>query len=595
MKTRPHRRQARVAALFALLMAAAPWASSSAAAQSAEAAPGAGEGGEVRLHRVRIEGVRTLPRAEVLSLLGLREGDQVHVEQLAAARDSLASGLAGRAGRPFARVVRYEWRRTAAAGDAVDLTVEVDEGPAAVVDTVLLAGPLAGREEEIRALISTRPGRPFDPERWNRDIARIAEHLERGGYPFARIVTRPLVPSFRGGEVGVEAGLEVIPGIAVRVERIEVAGLTRTDPRVVRRRLRLETGALYDAWRAEAARRRLLRTGWFAEVLGPELFRDHRGRYGLLYRVEEQPTSLAEGALGYAPEVPGGGGGLMGSLDARLANLLGSGREFSLHWRRDSDALGAFSLSYLEPYLLGGPVDLELSLAQEVADTQYVAASWAVGGRAAVGEAWSAAARLAGRSVSPDSLASGPDTTSYTLLGAVVSVERETRDRPLNPSRGGWYRVRGSRQWPVGGEEGLRLGRSGLDFEQAVPLRPGWVAFGGLHLRDVRAENGRAPVAEWPRIGGAKTVRGYAERSLLAPRAGWLNLEVRYLTGGDGRVGLLADLAVLDGPAGTTWKGSYGAGAQVAAGAGLLMVAVALPAGEGFSAAVVHLRVIARF
>jgi len=134
-----------------------------------------------------------------------------------------------------------------------------------------------------------------------------------------------------------------------------------------------------------------------------------------------------------------------------------------------------------------------------------------------------------------------------------------------------------------------------VDFECLIPLEGRWLGFIGAHYLETRSSRGKVPYAEWWRIGGASTVRGFLENSLKSPRAGWINLECRLLTGADSRVFLLTDGAVLGSPAVKKWCYSYGLGGMIKAGGGWITLAVALPDGEEWSALVLHLQLLARF
>ncbi len=554
-------------------------------------APGADT--PLRLHRARIAGLETLSRSELLTFAGLVEGQRYTADDLSAIRDSLKSILVERAGRPFARVERFE--PVGAPGDSwFDLDIEISEGPPAIVDTVSVNGPLAGLGERVREVIATGTGDPFDPRVWDDDLERVAGLYESEGYPFVRVVTMPLFPSFAGDVVHVRAGMEVVPGRRVRIGRVEVAGLTRTRPEVVRHVLAMPLGGYFDPELARAGKRRLLRTGWFAGVDGPELFRDFEGLYGLVYTVAEQPTSLVAGAIGYAPDV-GDKAVIAGSFDARFSNLLGTGRELDVSWRRDSPSLSAFRLAYGEPFLFGVSLRLDLSLAQEAVDSQYVSVDYEAGLSYAFVEIWRLGGNIEHRDVNTDSLAAGEGFGDYRLLGGELFLEADTRDDRLNPSEGGYYLVRTGRSWPLESDGGEIVARNGLDLEQIAFRRNGWVLFSAVHAQEVRWGEGTAPFAEWCRVGGAATVRGFSERSLAAERVGWLNLELRRLLGKESRVFLLADAVVLEGAGPTRWEGAYGVGVQAGAGIGILSLAAALPVGEGWTAVVIHARALARF
>ncbi|MCB2199444.1 BamA/TamA family outer membrane protein [bacterium] len=548
------------------------------------------------MRRIAPEGPPTLGRSQLVHLTGLEEGERVSIDRLHATADTIRRRVSTLTSYPLAELDRIELLY-GPRGRFAELLFTIDPGPEMQVDTIAISGPGSSSSDEILARLRTQPGETFQPATWNSDLDIIATTYEENGFPFARVVTRPLVPEFREETIGIRLGMEVTPGVAVTVKRIEFAGNKRTRTEVLNRLAQYPTGERYDRRDVERARRNLQRTGWFATVGEGELFRDHAGGYGLLYRVQEQSTSSVSGALGYAPE-ENNSGGIAGVIDIHLSNLLGTGRSFDLSWRRDNPRLTSFALGYREPWIAGSPISAEIGLAQDVADSQYVALEGRLSADAQFAQGWTATLGARTRSVSADSLASGPDSLTYSLVGATAALSLDTRDRAENPRTGGIYRASSERLWPWGNSDTSpgQLLRTTLDLEHTVEVSPGWVGFIGVHASEVRAlEGGLPPIAEWSRIGGASTMRGFAERSLLAPRAGWMTLEARRLVGPRSRLFVLLDGTVLDNSGTTRTESSYGIGAQIDTGIGLLTVATALPTSEGWSATVVHARVAARF
>ncbi len=560
------------------------------------------EENRLRLRELTVSGLSGLSMAEQRDLTGLEEGSQYTDTELDAARDTVIVRLASLNDYPFATLDSFILD-TLAGNRAVNLQVSIDPGPELWVRSVELTGPLAGQEERLRGAIRTEPGARLRNAQWERDMQRAVEVLREQGYPFAKVETGKLRPNFIGDTVYVDLALNVLPGTNVSIEHVEFAGLERTKPRTARRAAYLREQPYHPA-AVERARRRLLRTEWFADVSRGEVFRDREGRYGVLFEVREQPTSSVSGALGYAADDEG----VAGALDATLANLFGDGRAFDLHWRRDSEDSRAFSVQYLEPYLFGLPLDATVHLSQEVRDSQYVAVEFGGGLSARIADEWTVSGTLRQRAITADSLAENADTSDYSLVGAGLALAYDTRDRRSNPRRGAYAKLGSERLFLDGTRTEVLTGgsrqkelagtyRNTVDVELAVPLRNEWVGFMALHGVDLAVDRDETPpFAEWPQLGGAATVRGFAERSLIAPSAGWGTMELRYLLGPRSRAYALGDAVALGAVHDATrWEWSYGAGVMVDTGIGLLNVAIAVPGGEGFSAAVVHAQAVARF
>src|SRR5579871_160287 len=94
--------------------------------------------------------------------------------------------------------------------------------------------------------------------------ARLLNGLEDRGYPFARVDTPVAYEDAQMPLLHVTFHAEA--GAKVNVGEIHIEGLKRVHESMVRRRLLLHTGELYDARKVEAARQDLVKTGVFNAV-----------------------------------------------------------------------------------------------------------------------------------------------------------------------------------------------------------------------------------------------------------------------------------------------------------------------------------------
>lgn len=538
-----------------------------------------------RVSSISVESSGAISALEIRSLFPLNRGDAVDSLSFAAALDSLSQRIKRLPGQPYARIDSSRLETTPS-GSFV-LRIWIDSGPLALVDTLILQGVPEASEGLLRRGLLTKPGEPFDPKNWSRDLQYVLDQLQEMGHPFARVTYRPLEIEGRRDTVGVIAGMTLMPGRRVTLGRIELAGLENTDRNLLNPMLGSLEGELYSTTRLEQVRFRLQRSGLFTLVESAELFRDSRGQFGALYRVEEMPVGEASGAAGYAPAEEGGG--LAGALDLRLLNLFGGGRSIAVSWQRDSESLASYRIAYGQPWLFETPLSVSSELTQEVYDSAWVARQARLELTYDSFQGWSLRGGVVGRSVLADSFATALDTLEYGMTGIEGAVQLDTRDNPLLPRQGGAYSAWAELHF-VRGDGPDRVRRTGLDLTHHLPLGRQLGLMGSLHAVEAIGEGGALPRAEWPRIGGAATVRGYVERSLQGTRAGWTNLELRRFLGEGLMAFLLSDVAVLDGDGATRWVSSFGFGAQIASGRGsAVQIAFAVPEGAGLSAGVIHL------
>ncbi len=543
------------------------------------------------IRKIEISGLNRYSRDEILFSLNLNEGEVYPLQLIQNREDSLRIELTRNPAIPFAKLERFE---ISTQKNRVSLLISIDEGENVLVDSIFIDMPIEKYRREINSLLLTKKDGIFDYSQWEDDLENIADFFSSKGFPFAKLSTSSLIPEFKNDIVFVKLNLKITPGPAVDINHIKISGLTKTKPELASRILNLSTGVRYNNRAIESAKSRLLRTGWFSSVEESGIYRDYDGRYGIVIDVEERPVSSISGALGYVPETDNEGG-LAGNLDVKLGNILGTGREFNLLWRRESSSVSAFSIKYSEPFIFGSPLSVAGTLSQEVVDSQYVAFEAGFGLSADIGSGWRVGGSIDSRDISADTLAFGADSLSYQTIGLSGTLEFDNRDYPLNPRSGGLYSVRGSQIWQVSSNGPGEIFENSLNLEQALSIMSGYVGFVGLHAREIRSGSNQIPLAEWTRIGGASSVRGYSEGSLLAPNLAWANFEMRYLMGALNRIFFLSDVAVLDVENEISWKYSYGFGLQLDTGMGIINVALALPDGEGFSASVIHVQARAMF
>lgn|GEM_PF-1597293 len=553
------------------------------------------------LREIRIMGHKNLSENEILETLNLFKGNTYTFENLKDREKRIQDYLGEKRDFPFASVKNYQ---IDVDEKYVDLSIQIFEGPRTIIKKIVLSGPGKKDENDILAIIRSRKDIVFSPEVWENDLKLIAEHYEARGFPFARLTTKGLIPDFDKSDqiktldvefIPVTVELEVLPGLPVHVSKVEFNGLKRTKLDLARRVAGVKENSPFEPSINENARRRLLRTGWYSDVSYPGLYREYDGTYGLLFDVVEQNTNTVSGAVGYVPDDQSDGG-LAGFLDIYLSNLMGNGRKIHLNWKRESLEHESFLIDYSEPFIFSLPLEMHVHLSQSTVDSYYVSLDYGAGFNISIGDDWIVSSNFTGRTVNADTLAFGPDSSDYRLAGFFLAAEYNHLDNPFNPRKGGRYRVTLGRQWNTGGSGPTEIRKQGLKLEEYFPVTKYWTVFGGLNAYNTgTVGNEIIPVSELIRYGGAKTFRGYGEGSLLADQAGWINAELRRGIGGRSFVYLLFDLGAKNRGDETSWDTAFGTGVQLETGNNLLNIAVAIPGGEGLSAAVVHAIASAKF
>ncbi len=175
-----------------------------------------------------------------------------------------------------------------AAGDAVDLTFRIDEGPRYRVASVTIT-PIApaGREhpyysvEELRPLVKTVAGSFYDRDQVNLDLRELEKFYGKRGHPSrrrydrggARLQNMFEVPqpreTFDMAKHEVHLTFEVHEGSPKLLRDVLVRGNSATQDEVIRRRIRTLPGETLDMDQVERAKARLEGTRYFENPGAP--------------------------------------------------------------------------------------------------------------------------------------------------------------------------------------------------------------------------------------------------------------------------------------------------------------------------------------
>ncbi len=222
------------------------------------------------------------------------------------------------------------------------ITLNVTEGPQYTVSEVKLAGQMLAPEAELKALITLEPGAIFVRDRLTETTKKIGDRLGNDGYAFANVNA---VPEFDKDKNTVAFTLFIDPGRRVYVNRINVAGNTKTRDEVVRREMRQMEGAYYDAEKINRSRDRLNRLGFFNEVnVETPSVTGTTDQVDVNVSLEEKSTGNVQLGAGFSSNE-----GLVISGSVSQSNVFGTGNRLSVQLNSGS-VNTVYSLSYTNPY-----------------------------------------------------------------------------------------------------------------------------------------------------------------------------------------------------------------------------------------------------
>ncbi len=314
--------------------------------------------------------------------------------------------------------------------------------------------------------------------------------------------------------------------------------------------------------------------------------------YGAAYILEDHSAQTLEAVATW--DDSGDRGRMVGVIKIEMPNMLGPLRHFSLDFRRLSDINQTTKLSMSEPKLPWLPVGLQVAFSQELRDTLFVRREATLGMVSRPKPGASSMVGIGWRELFVTAHGEKEGLLPYAQRNMQIQLLRSTFSDIGNPTHGVRLQLHATGGTLTGAslashsgllEATLRL--EWLASLAQVTFSQHWLLQGVLGLG---YEPGKADFA---RIGGASTLRGYREDQFLTPWAIIARHELRYGAGRRGRVYFLADIGLIEGHG---LLAGAGFGLRLPAGANLIMVELAWSADAAgrvdINAAKVHLRVL---
>jgi outer membrane protein assembly factor BamA len=469
------------------------------------------------LVRLELHGAQAVDAGRVRGTLGL----PLHP-------DSLYAGLQ-RLGRLYYEL-GYVDATLAPEPHGSTLRLHVDEGRAARLARVLVRGADALPEAEVRARLGLRAGQPFRPAHVEARLQALLDEYAQRGYLDAEAALERL----EFGADGVVLGVALSEGGRATLAEVRVQGNTASRAALVQRLARLGTPQPADGRRIHDAELLLRRSGLFAAVDTPVLYRPGGGaeRVGVLLRVvETQRRHSVFGAVGLARDPRRDGAYLHGSADLALRNIYGTGRDLEVAWQRDALVGSRLEVGYRERFLLGLPLDLDVDLAQAVRDSTYTGQSLGVGVVLPLNRTL---ALEVGTAVDRSVFHVGQQGNALRLRHR-VGLRFETLEREADGRRFGALEVRAEyarRRNDLSGaglEDRSRVEQTlwGGRFEAGLPLwaRHVLAARGEWHVID--SDEAEVPASELYAMGGTRSLRGYREEQFRGDQVAYGGVEYR--------------------------------------------------------------------
>ena len=436
----------------------------------------------------------------------------------------------------------------------------IEEGRRTKIGRVDLLGVTAMPRDPLRRKLFARPGKPFNPYFLPADTLKIAEaYRDRGYFPL-------IVASTQRDSASIGVRYAVTEGARFQYGEVRISNLDQlsVSERFVRRELLLRPGAVYRSTRVQESVERLYETGVFSQVQLSSLIDSAATRVEFDLTLRERKPRWIDAGIG-----SGTSERLLATGEWGHRNLLRRGMQGKLAGRLALDGQARFLLSrieasLLEPWMFATRTRGLLTVYHETRherDPEELIEHEAEGVSFQVQRRLGRYARLsltqdntfareqqtflnAALTDSQRMVRNQNITPRFTTHRLQISVDRDTRDFPIQVSRGSYQTISSEvAGGPLRGTSSFTKHEFSSSWYTAITpvlliatrLRGGLITpFGNLvqfsQTPTVDPEVARVPLLDRFKIGGVNSLRGYNENEL--PTYGGLvmmqgNLELR--------------------------------------------------------------------
>ncbi|MDE2309588.1 MAG: outer membrane protein assembly factor BamA [Betaproteobacteria bacterium] len=333
------------------------------------------EGDVSKIRQINIVGNQAYSESELLDMMKLdtpnwmswfSKSDQYSKQKLSADLETLRSFYLDAGYLEFS----IESTQISITPDKKDIyiTINLAEGAKYTVSDIKLAGPESiMSHEEMRKLITVKPGDTFSRKELTASTTRIGDRLADDGYAFANINA---LPELDKEKHQVAFTFMADPGRRVYVRRINISGNTKTRDVVIRREFRQMEGAWFSASKAKKSKQKVDRLDFFSEVnMETPPVQGTNDQLDVNLAVKEKATGDFSVGAGISS---GEGLVLTGSITER--NLFGSGNYLSTQINT-SKINKVYSVSYTNPYYTDDGMSRGFDLYQRDVNSIYTAIS----------------------------------------------------------------------------------------------------------------------------------------------------------------------------------------------------------------------------
>lgn len=234
------------------------------------------------------------------------------------------------------------------------ITLNIREGKKYSIRDFKLAGTFVVPEEELKGLVTIKPGQVFSRKQVTETTKKITERLTNAGYAFANVNA---IPEIDREKSQVFFTFYIDPGKRTYVRRINFSGNVSTRDYVMRREMRQLEGSWYAADKIQRSKVRLQRLGYFEDVnIATPAVPGTQDQVDMNVTVKERSTGNILFGVGYSDA-----DGILLNASVNQNNLFGTGNELSAAIDT-SKSTRNLNIRHTNPYLTQSGISQSFSL-----------------------------------------------------------------------------------------------------------------------------------------------------------------------------------------------------------------------------------------
>jgi len=238
-------------------------------------------------------------------------------------------------------------------GNSITVVIEIDEGQPYRIGKVNVTGVLKFPRHELRRLLTLKTGDLFRGSTLQRNVLALSDFYSNRGYAYVNVDPRTQMVQ-RQRQINIT--FVITPGHEVLIDRIQIAGNTKTSDKVIRREMQVQEQEPYSAEAIRDSKIRLDRLGFFTDTRITTAPSTQPDKINLDVSVAEGNTSSFQVAGGFDSYQS-----LFGNFTLGNTNLFGGGESVILN-AQIGFLFQNYSFSYTEPWFLDMPLAAGIQL-----------------------------------------------------------------------------------------------------------------------------------------------------------------------------------------------------------------------------------------